>query len=65
MSKKTSKLPSRESYGTTESTAQSVDQTDYLLSSEANARHLRKSIEQMERGDMIKLSLDQLRCMEE
>ena len=35
-----------------------ADDTAYLLSSPANAEHLRKSIEQGQRGEVTSLSLD-------
>jgi hypothetical protein len=37
-----------------------VDDTTYLLSSPANAEHLRKSIEQGEKGEVAKLHLDDI-----
>ncbi len=36
------------------------DDTDYLLSSPANAAHLQKSIEQAQNGEVVKLSLDDI-----
>ena len=37
-----------------------MDETEYLLSSSANAAHLKKSIEQAERGDVVKINLNTL-----
>jgi hypothetical protein len=36
------------------------DDTDYLLSSTANAEHLQKSIDQANKGEVAKLSLDDI-----
>ncbi len=38
----------------------SMDTTEYLLSSPANAAHLKKSIEQAERGEGVSVNLDTL-----
>lgn len=43
-------------YKTTEIT----DDTAYLLSSEANAQHLQKSIEQAQQGKVTRLNLDDI-----
>ncbi|MVN21587.1 type II toxin-antitoxin system Phd/YefM family antitoxin [Mucilaginibacter arboris] len=37
-----------------------VDDTKYLLSTSANADHLKKSIEQMEAGEVTKVNLDDI-----
>ena len=37
-----------------------ADDTNYLLSSEANAQHLQKSIEQEQQGKVTKLNLDDI-----
>lgn len=37
-----------------------MDETEYLLSSEANAEHLRLSIEQAKRGEFTELSLQDI-----
>lgn len=37
-----------------------IDDTEYLLSSSPNAKHLEKSIEQSEHGKLTKLSLDDI-----
>ncbi|QKJ28207.1 type II toxin-antitoxin system prevent-host-death family antitoxin [Mucilaginibacter mali] len=37
-----------------------VDETTYLMSSPANAEHLQKSIEQGKKGEVTKLSLDDI-----
>lgn len=36
------------------------DDTEYLLSSPANATHLQKSIEQAQNGEVVKLGLDDI-----
>lgn len=41
-------------------TTEASDDTDYLLSSPANAAHLQKSIEQAQNGEVVKLSLDDI-----
>ncbi len=37
---------------------EATNDTEYLLSSAANAAHLKKSIEQGQNGEVVKLSLD-------
>lgn len=37
-----------------------MDETEHLLSSPANAAHLKKSIDQAERGEVIKVDLNTL-----
>ncbi len=37
-----------------------TDDTEYLLSSSANADHLKKSIEQSKNGEVTKLNLDDI-----
>jgi glucose-6-phosphate isomerase len=37
-----------------------TDETEYLLSSPANAEHLKKSIEQGQKGEVTNLSLDDI-----
>ncbi len=39
---------------------EAVDDTEYLLSSPANAEHLQKSIEQGQKGATTRLSLDDI-----
>ena len=34
-----------------------MDTTDYLLSSKANAEHLRRSFEQLDRGEFIRMEI--------
>ena len=41
-------------------TSEITDDTAYLLSSEANAQHLQKSIEQEHQGKVTKLNLDDI-----
>lgn len=41
-------------------TADELDETAYLLSSTANAGHLKKSIEQGRKGDTTSISLDDI-----
>ncbi|MFC0518827.1 DUF2683 family protein [Mucilaginibacter angelicae] len=41
-------------------TSEIADDTTYLLSSEANAQHLQKSIEQEQQGKVTKLNLDDI-----
>jgi hypothetical protein len=41
-------------------TSEIADDTTYLLSSEANAKHLQKSIEQEQQGKVTKLNLDDI-----
>ena len=38
-----------------------MDETEYLLSSEENKKHLQKSIEQLRNGQTIQVSLEDLR----
>ena len=38
-----------------------MDETDYLLSTEANKRHLEKSIDEIENGKGITFTLDELK----
>jgi antitoxin YefM len=37
-----------------------LDETDYLLSTEANRKHLYKSMEEIERGEAVPMSLAEL-----
>lgn len=39
---------------------EATDDTTYLLSSAANAAHLQKSIEQAQKGEVVKLGLDDI-----
>ena len=34
-----------------------MDTTEYLLSSEANAEHLRRSMEQLDRGEFVRVEI--------
>jgi hypothetical protein len=37
--------------------AEAMDTTDYLLSSKANAEHLRRSTEQLDRGEFVQVEI--------
>lgn len=39
-------------------------ETEYLLSSPKNAEHLLESIKQLERGEIIKVSMEELKSLE-
>ena len=40
-----------------EAQTEEMDTTEYLLSSKANAEHLRRSIEQLERGEFVQVEI--------
>ncbi|WP_375415697.1 hypothetical protein [uncultured Hymenobacter sp.] len=41
----------------TVATEEEMDTTEYLLSSEANAEHLRRSFEQLDRGEFVRVEI--------